>query len=797
MATGLDPEVRRALLEEARDRLRVVRRSDRTEALLAVHSLSASAGAAGLTDLLALLAGLERSLAAGEDGAIDRAIAELLSALERTQRGEDAAEAEELLECFVAEAAEHVAAMMVQLDRLEDDMTDGEATAELYRALHTFKGAAAIVGQDDASSAAHLLEDLLERVREGSRPLDRPLLELIRAGASLLRAMADDPDRAEDHRRALAALAGAHGAVASAPREPRRGSRPSSAPIRRVERRKDAPLTLRVPVEETTELLLAQREARAAAMGFKETVVALRAVVADLHEARALLLCSATGPAASQVLRSLPADLGSAASAVEFAAQNLERHTERVSRAEARSRAVLDRLRATPASWLFDRLVAVAEEAAKRLDRSVAVDRTGEGVAVDRAVAGRILEPLIHLVRNAVAHGCEGQAQRVAHGKEPTGRILLEAVAGPEAVTYAVQDDGPGIDLDRLKERLLGGRIRSGAEVEAATPDQLLEWIFLPGVSTQVSADEVSGRGMGLDAVRAALSRLGGKVSVATARGRGTRFEVRVPRGIGRMRVLLLRQGQLRLGVPLAAVTRVEAVPRESSAGGRLLTAEGDLPIVSVAGRLGLRRRADLRHTAVVVESPDGPVALEVEAVDGAREVLADRLSGLLAKFGPYGGVAQDDEGELLLLLDLSRLAVRTPAARVTPTAPKVLVADDSRTVRGMVRKALTAAGYEVELASDGLEAWQRLLSERFDLLLTDLEMPRLSGLELVERLAGDPRLARLPVIVLTSRASERARRSAAELGVRAFVVKPAGAQRIVREVEGALDPKKGSFGAT
>jgi len=808
VAPQADPEIRRALLEEARDRLRSVRRRDRPEALLAVHSLAASVAAAGLTDLLAVFSRLEGQLVAGETDAIDTALGDVLSALERTERGEDEDAAAELLECFAAEAADHVEVMGQQLDILEDSPEDEEAQGELYRVLHTYKGSAAIVDRQDASRAAHMLEDMLQKVRSGERPLDRPLLDLLRAGSTLLRAIIEEPARAEDHRRAVAALAGAHGAI-SGDETPVRRRRMSAdtAPLswpppdqvglggppsdgrRRTERRREAPLVLRVPVEETRGLLVASREASSAASSVQASVGSLRGVVEDLHSTRAALVAATTRDAAptAEVETPLATDLAAAASAVEFVARQLEHDASRVSRAAGRSRRFVDGMRTTPASWLFDRLVAVAEEAAGRLDKSVSVEVVGEDVEVDRAVAGRILEPLLHIVRNAVAHGCEEPAQRVALGKEPAGRLRLEAISGAEKVTYIVEDDGPGLDLVAIRERLVVSGLRAPEEVEGAAETRLLEWIFLPGLSTTVSADEVSGRGVGLDAVRAAVSRLGGAVSVTTTPGEGTRFALDVPRGIGRIRVLVARLGPLRIAFPVASVVRAEALPKEGITGGRVLVGEGDVPALQLSALLGLRRRTTTLPVAVLVEGDDGLVAVEVERIEGVEEVTAHRMRGLLASFGPYGGVAVTDDGAPMILLDETALGAPPTSPRISTQAPRVLLADDSKTVREMVTRALRGAGYEVDSAANGLEAWQRLFTDRYDLLMTDLEMPRLGGLELVERLRAEPRLARLPVVVLTSRVSDRARARAAELGVRAFVVKPAAGVRLLREVEAAL----------
>lgn len=740
-------DLRQILLEGAEDRLRCLGETDRQEVLLAVHSLYSSASAASLSDLLPLLSSLEDDLIESRPDAVQNVRRSIRASLEQLRRAE-AETSEDVLECFADEASQHLSSVRALLERLAARPEDRSAREEVVRALHTLKGAAAMVGATDAARAAHGLEDQLQDSLDQGAKLDGERLDRLAEGLARVEALVAE---------ARSGLMPAADTAAGESRTSPPAADHAAPASQHHERRGETTTVLRLPLAQTSTLLEAARDTRLASGDVARAARATRETgdsLTSIH--RELLDLAGRDPTAARLCRVLGRDVTS----LTAVADDLERASAGLDRAAGRARRLVTGLRATTAAWIFKRLEVVAEDAGRTLGRRVVVRRRGESVEVDRQMAGWVLDPLLHVVRNAVAHGVEDPAQRVALGKEPSGRITLDAEATGGTISFSVSDDGRGIDVDLLRQRLVTTGVRTAAEAARATREQILDWMFLPRVSIRVAADEVAGRGVGLDAVRSEVARKGGTVSVETWPSRGTRFVIIVPHPAESQHMAVVAVGPHRLAIPLAQVRRTEDA---TGAGGR----EVDLAAV-----LRVAHRDPARRRRVAAEVDGTPLALLVDEVELGVEVSLFPEARRIGTLGLSLGVSAD--GRALPVLDLAAL-LPTRTSTVPPPPPRVLLAEDSATTRALLVSTLTAAGFDVVSAVDGLEAWVRLCGEPFDLLVTDLEMPRLDGLELVGRIRAEQHMAGLPVVIVTSSRDDALRARAETLGIEAFVAKDEG----------------------
>jgi two-component system chemotaxis sensor kinase CheA len=419
-----------------------------------------------------------------------------------------------------------------------------------------------------------------------------------------------------------------------------------------------------------------------------------------------------------------------------------------------------------------------ARELARDAGKQVELEVVGEETELDRHVLEGLREPLVALVRNAVDHGIELPAERMAAGKPAVGRVRVHAMQIAGDVIVSVADDGRGIDLDRVRARLPDGR--------GMSDDEALEALFRSGVSTADRVTGVSGRGVGLDAVRAAVDALRGRVEVRTAVGAGSEFRIRVPLTLAIQRCVVVEAGGSRYAIPLAATVALVAPSsvEEISAEGRPAVWFGGeaLPVSDLAAVVGTPA-PPARGAAVVLSTPAGRHALRVDAVRPQRDVVVKALGRHVPRLDLVAGASAEPDGTAMVVLDATGLIEAAATAGPLPPAPpelaaarasrgRVLVVDDALTVRELQRSILERAGYQVRTAPGGAAALALLEAETVDLVLTDVEMPGMDGFALTQAIRADPARAGLPVVILTSREDDSDRRRGMEAGADGYLVK-------------------------
>ena len=422
-------------------------------------------------------------------------------------------------------------------------------------------------------------------------------------------------------------------------------------------------------------------------------------------------------------------------------------------------------------------------------EKNVNLELSGETIEIDSVLLDGLSEALLHLVNNAIIHGLESPGERLTRGKRPEGRLSLRTRQDRSTLVLEISDDGAGINLESVKRQAVERGLKTQAEVEAMSPEEATRLIFLPGLSTAQTVSDVAGRGVGMDAVANTVRRLRGELSVESRSGLGTTFRLRIPQSLVVSDLLMLETGGQTLALPRESlVTLLAAAPGQES----VEYEEMPVPIQSLAGLLGWPAQPTDQLSLAIVEGTGGLVALSAERFLGLEQALVKPLSAPLTELPHLLGATVSATGEVILVLSPSGLLsmgaspIRTAsvAAPVAQRAP-VLLVDDSLSVRKIVGQMLRKAGHQVVTASDGQEALELLETGLYRAVVTDLEMPRMSGFELLEEVRRRSQLAHLPVAVLTTRASGKHRDLAMELGANAYLTKPADEVELGRFLDG------------
>jgi two-component system chemotaxis sensor kinase CheA len=436
-------------------------------------------------------------------------------------------------------------------------------------------------------------------------------------------------------------------------------------------------------------------------------------------------------------------------------------------------------LRTLPLGAIAGPLPRAVRDLAQGVGKQVEFEVTGADTELDRVILESLSEPLTHLLRNSVIHGIEPPEERVRAGKPPTGRIELRAIPRGRLVEIVVADDGRGVSRDVLDQ--------------AQSEGSLAELLARPGYSTAEKVTDLAGRGVGMDAVRAHVHSLGGSFEVRSEPGQGMSVLLLLPLALALLDVLLFERGNTVFGVPLSAVEEVVRADRVLTLEGRpSLDVRGrPLPVSDLAALVGAQARPLGEAPPGLIMSASGRRAIVTcDELLGEQEVVVKPLSALLNAPEGYLGAAILGDGRIALLLEPAALirgfqrhaSVPAPATSAAPSAaPRILVAEDSFTVRELQRSILEAAGYDVLTARDGQEALTTLQREDgIALVVTDLEMPRLNGLELTRAIRADPERSSVPVVIVTSLASEEDHRAGIDAGADAYMAKQGFSQHVL-----------------
>ncbi len=444
------------------------------------------------------------------------------------------------------------------------------------------------------------------------------------------------------------------------------------------------------------------------------------------------------------------------------------------------------------------RLRQIVRQTSRELNKRVELVLTGADVELDRHLLERMIGPFEHMIRNAMDHGIESAAERAKSGKPAVGTITIQATQESGEIVIRVSDDGAGLNIDRIRAKAIERRLVPSAAL--VSDEQVMQFILLPGFSTAAKITHLSGRGVGMDVVHSEVKKLGGSISVDTRAGRGTSFVIRLPLTLSIAQALMVGCGDQMYAIPLAAIVNIVEAPAgavtEALQASRPTLRYGgkDYPFMDLGARLGIARGATLpRKLPVLLLRLDArEVAVAVDTLSGTREVVVKSLGPQLSEIRGLFGATILGDGRVLLIIDIPALwsddeglrVAQVPAEEPAPTRPHVLVVDDSLTVRKVTSRFLQKQGFDAATAKDGVEALEQLRERVPDVMLVDIEMPRMDGYELTARVRDDVRLRHIPIIMITSRSGHKHRDRAMALGVDVYLGKPYQEEDLRKEIE-------------
>jgi two-component system chemotaxis sensor kinase CheA len=733
-----------------------------------------------------------------------------------------------VLAVFATESRERVKTInrrLMALERGPDPASRAGAgvVSEILRELHTLKGSSATVHETTVESLAHQLEALFGAVRDQVRKLDAPIFDIAYRALDAIETAVNEAARGEttdvDAEAWTETIRAAIGRQDSEPE-------PASTPTGSFSETASMPGgggtedTVRLAISKLDALMGSVSELQVARAGTEQHLADARAMMTGLSSieaawletesrVRRLVAPAPTADGAENVLVAPePAELEELESSLLDGRQRIvdarahladllrkmESDGRRLAQLSDDLQDDVRRARMLPVSMVFDAFPRLIRDLAVDLGKRATLVVEGADTEVDRSVIEQIRAPLTHLLRNAIDHGLETPEGRERAGKPAEGTITLSASQRGDTLLVEVRDDGGGIDPATIRAHAVERRTLSQEAADVTSDADALRLIFRAGFSTRGVVTDLSGRGVGLDVVRDAIERLRGSVEVDSVIGEGTHFSLQVPLSIASAQCVMVGVSGRTFALPISNVNRILRLTKDQTerADGRLVVPlDGNpTPISSVAEVLGLERGQEpvngSPHPAVVLASGERKIVFVVDELIGTQTLVLKSLPAPLVRLRNISGAAVLGTGEVVGVLNAADLVRRDDPAGAWstsfggnvssgeggPDAPMILVVDDSSVTRTMVKGILETAGYRVQVAADGMQAWELLRSRPFDLLVSDVNMPEMSGFDLTEKVRSDRLLRHVPVILVTALDSMEDQAHGAEVGADAYITK-------------------------
>ena len=706
---------------------------------------------------------------------------------------------DDMIELFFDEASERLEALAGKLVEIERRPGDGELLRDVFRDMHTVKGSSAMVGLTPIHHLAHAAEDLVGQVRDAGRTADAPVIDALLAALDGLRDMLGQARArapiAFDPAPIIARLRNPGAPVAASPM-------PVPVPVP-AHAAAEARQTIRVDFDKLDRLLNLVGELVLGRDDLRTAISALGSLTSELATERATVrrVASVRGGTGTRGLDDLGEDLSRVERVLASVTNDLDHGNDRLDAISEELREEVMRLRMVPVAGIFRKHVRTVRDLAASLGKRARLELAGEDTELDKLLVEALDEPLMHLVRNAVDHGIEAPDDR--QGKPEEGVIRLAAAHRGNQVEIRISDDGKGLDPVKLRARALERGLVTEAEADAMSDDAARDLIFRAGFSTAAKVSEVSGRGVGMDVVRQTIvSRLKGTIDLESTPGQGSTFMLKLPLTLAIIQVLVARAGGETFAIPLDVVQRVLAiVPGEIELIGdrEVCVVRGKhVPLIRLGHVLELEGGGDGELQLVLVDHGGQTYALACDHLVGKREIVIKSLGSLLAGVPCVAGATLLGD-RVALILDVPaiiRRALALPAAVLragkasTSTAASnahVLLVEDSDIVREALRRLLADAGYRVTVAIDGVHALELARQRRFDLISTDVMMPRMDGYELTRTLRAMPEYADTPIVMVTSMGERIDRVRGFDAGVDEYITKPHDRQLLLRAVRKLL----------
>ncbi|MFZ2269390.1 MAG: Hpt domain-containing protein [Azonexus sp.] len=745
---------------------------------------------------------------------------------------------EQLLPIFLEEASDQLRDLTAQLRAWRTDLASDEPPHAIARLLHTFKGNARMAGAMNLGELTHLLETRAQEVVKAGQ-ITPAFLDEIESGCDALaqatERLREGPQEAPAAE-SSAPVPGGHAPVSTATAH-LDAEAEAEAGGQRATLRVRADLIDRL-VNDAGELSIARgriegemRSLKGSLLELTENVIRLRRQLREIEiqaegQIQARVAQTPEGEAQfdpleldrftrfQELTRFMAESVNDVATVQQNLLKNLDDANAAILAQSRLNRGLQQELmgvRMIPFASQAERLYRIVRQTAKDVDKRANLDIVGGQVEMDRSVLDKMLAPLEHMLRNAVTHGIERQSDRLAAGKREVGEITVRLAQEGNEIILTMADDGKGLDRARIRARAEQmGLLLPGQEVEDSA---LFDYIFQSGFSTAEELTQVAGRGVGMDVVKTEVSALGGRIEIQSEPGQGTTFRLYLPLTLAVTQTLLIRAGAQLYAIPSTMIEQVQELKEKSLVAlrekGVAEWQNNRYPLHFLPHLLGHADavpEARRRYWVLLLRSGTQRVAVQIDELKGNQEVVVKNIGAQLARVVGIAGATVLSDGQVVLILNPVALASRLAAASVqtaVPVAsvpeasvasvPTVMVVDDSLTVRKITSRLLNREGYEVILAKDGVDALEQLIEVMPDVILSDIEMPRMDGFDLLRNIRADDRLKHLPVIMITSRTADKHRNYAAEIGADHYLGKPYDEDLLLGLVAGYVKAKAGN----
>ncbi len=765
----------------------------------------------------------------------------------------------EVLGYFTSEAQAHLESLEATLLQLDQDTRNGDLVKRLFRTAHTLKGSAYVVGFQAIGDLTHYVEDFIGAVCGGRLSLLPRHTDLLLFAVDVVRILTErDPSRVHETRkrfetvlRELKQLAQVCAPVAGIEQAKPQIESPTDQGIsgRQTETHLgDEQEVIRVSCTRLEKLMNLVGELMVGRGRLEQRLYALERLsdqalacktrlVDSIHTFADKHMCASPSASLPQE-RGGFGEFGSQESDKDDDFDGLARRINEVSADIAESmeqlkksiyrahddmnqlqqltknmQGEISRARMVPIGTPFIRFRRAVRDSARVSHKEVLLVTSGEHTEVDTGIVERLVAPLVHLVRNAVHHGIELPSDRIARGKPAAGTIHLRAAHRGNSIVLEVEDDGGGLDLEKIRTKAVEVGLAQPDQVRAMSSPDLFQYIFSAGFSTADAVDGQAGRGIGLDAVKQAVEGMNGHIEVESQPGAGTKFTLRLPLTLLITTALVVRAGTERYAIALSSIREVMLSAENSflrKENQTLLHVQDELVEVHSLRHILRRESRPVRGAmpVVIVRTSSGVLGLAVDEILGRQEIVVKTLGPLkLMAHSCFGGATIDSEGRVILVLDPGRLGARPLVQSPQQGLPVysmcgsdgseqreeagavILLIDDSLSVRKFVGRMLEDAGYSIDTAVDGEEGVRKASESKYRLIITDVEMPKFNGYEVVQALRGHPHTRHTPIIVMTTRAGDKHRQAVLDIGANAYIAKPVDQEVLLQEVEQRVGP--------
>ncbi|BAI79676.1 conserved hypothetical protein [Deferribacter desulfuricans SSM1] len=760
----------------------------------------------------------------------------------------------ELIKFFLVESEEHFETIFNGINVLLNDLDNWSIVEEIYRSTHTLKGSSAMVDFKNFSTVTHRIEDIFDAIKTGQlerkKDLILKILEVFHELSDYLKKNKQDlTDELKEHYLNLLEMGDSDKKDSNEPELEKISTVASFKKAQEVAD-KDFPVKepevgesfVRVSLEKIDFLLNLTGELVVTRNKQNENIKEIISISKELEYARSRLV-KILDKFREKYMYSTDKDKdddekGENILLAEFLEGEFDKYTDinilsrqmvevgtditslitllfqkfssiqndidyinRVTHSLERS---LTNIKLVPVKNLFNIAMRTASITARQEGKDVNLTVSGENLEIDKAIIDIIQDVFLHLVRNAVSHGIESKQERLQKGKSNIGNIKLSAFRSGTSIIFEIEDDGRGIDLDKIKKRIVENGLLSEYEVNQLRTDELISYLFYPGFSTADKLSDVSGRGIGLDVVKKNVENLGGTINVSSKKDQFTKFTLMIPVTQFIADYLIVGSENKKFAIPLQSI--YEIIPIDVNNIKKI----GDhffynlrkdvYEIVDLMVALGVKKRNEFRNDTfgILVSGPSKKYIIQVEEILGRETTITKKFKPFIARLDKYLGTSVSAGGDIRLILDTIRLFSSKIKSRefikidklkdeksVTYYSNGVLIVDDSISVRKYLKDILTKNGYKVLEAKDGLQALETLELNRVPYIITDLEMPNLNGYELIDKIRNNIQDKSVKIYVITSRGTEKHRSKALELGADGFIVKPFTEETILEILKG------------